>query len=171
MSYAYREAVKKNNGKKLTKTQLRKFLQKEPRINADGSPKYFTEQSHKDICDINNIIKTYDKTGLLNHVNNMEYQYGNLSGEDFKTMADTVIAAQEAFDGLPSHVRTEFRNSPEEFLRFMDNPDNREKAIQLGLIESDWTPGTDGLGEHIQNATQREKIEPAPSQGDPQPTE
>lgn len=162
MSFKYAQAYRENGNKKLTKTQLRKLLCKEPRVNTDGSPLYFTEQSHKNQCDINKIIPQYDRTGLLNHVNKMEYQFGDLTGEDYKTMADKVIQAQRAFDDLPSKIRTEFDNSPQKYLEFFNDPSNRDRAIKLGLIRSDWTPETDGLGEHINDESERRIKEPEP---------
>lgn len=31
----------------------------------------------------------------------------------------------------------------------MEDPSNRDEAIELGLIDKNWTENTDGLGEHV----------------------
>lgn len=162
MSKAYRIAKKENNGKDLSKEKFRKFLQKPGKINPDGSPCYFTEQAHRDTCQVSQIITKYDRTGILHHVNKIEAKYGDLSGDDFKTMADKVHDARKSFEELPSSIRKYFDNSPEHLLRFMENPGNRDKAIELGLIKGSWTPESDGLGEHITDESQRQAITPEP---------
>ena len=40
-------------------------------------------------------------------------------------------------------------NMEGELLHFMENPENRQEAIELGLINQAWTEETDGLGEHV----------------------
>ena len=47
MSQAYAEAVKANKNKKLTKSQLRKMLNKPGKRDSKGNLQYFTEQAHK----------------------------------------------------------------------------------------------------------------------------
>ena len=39
------------------------------RCYTDVSGESIVQQSHKDACDIRNILKDYDKTGLIRHVN------------------------------------------------------------------------------------------------------
>lgn len=112
-----------------------------------GSSK--TEQAHKKECDINNIIRKYDKAGLILQSQEFEDQVGNVTGVDFKTAMDLVTRSQQNFEKFPSHIRKRFKNSPEEFLKFMDDSNNRDEAIKLGLIKREWTPETDGLGEHV----------------------
>lgn len=137
---------------------MRIHCQRPGTMDKDGNPVYFTEQSHKRITDVNYIIKQYDKTGLIIHQNKIEAQYGDMTGDDYKTMLDTVIKAQNAFDELPSKIRKRFNNSPEEYLRFFEDPDNRDEAKQLGLIRADSHPDTDGLGEHVTETTIKKKL-------------
>lgn len=136
-------------GQPTTSPEMRVFCQRPGNHDEDGNPIYFTEQSHKINCDVNAIIKKYDKTGLISHISRFEAQFGDLSGNDFKTMTDKIINANNQFNNLPSEIRNRFQNNPEELLRFMENPLNRDEAIDLGLINRKWTPDTDGLGEHV----------------------
>lgn len=148
MGKAYREYAKMD-GIKTTSDEMRLFCIRPGKVDKDGNPLYFTEQSHKDQCDINNIIRKYDKTGVITHVSKFEGQFGDMTGLDFKDCQDKVIGAKRMFDELPSPIRKRFNNSPYDLLLFMEDPGNREEAISLGIINPDWTPETDGLGEHV----------------------
>jgi phage internal scaffolding protein len=159
MGKHFREAFNMDLEPKTT-PDMRIFCQRPGRQDKDGNPIYFTEQAHKNQCDVNHIIQKYDKTGLINHISRIEAKFGDLTGDDYKTMADRVINAQNMFNDLPAEIRKRFENSPENLLRFMDDPNNRNEAIQLGLIHENWTPDSDGLGEHIQSPDQRKKIDP-----------
>lgn len=153
MSNAFLE---KYGTKKQSKAEIRKWCQRPGRTLEDGSPAYVTEQAHKQQCDINEIIRKYDRTGLIMHTVKFEHKYGDATGTDFKTALDMVTGAQAMFDELPLHVKKRFKNSPEEYLRFFEDENNREEAIALGLINEAWTPETDGLGEHVPQGEQKE---------------
>lgn len=136
-------------GESRTSSAMRAFCSRPGRSDNEGKPLYFTEQGHKRECDVNLIIKKYDKTGLISHVNKFEANFGDLTGMDFKEANDLVINANNQFNNLPSHIRKRFNNSPEEFLRFFESDTNREEAIKLGLIPPDIAAELDGLGEHV----------------------
>ena len=72
-------------------------------------------------------------------------------------MMDTVVSVKAKFDEFPSDVRKRFRNDPVEFMKFFDDPVNRPEAIRLGLIRSDWTDDSDGLGEHVKRGENKVK--------------
>ncbi len=92
-----------------------------------------TEQCHRDECDINKIIAKYDRTGVLNHVNEFEARYEDLTGLDYQTMLNTVANAQSMFEGLPSEIRNQFANDPAKFISFMDDENNNEQMYEMGL--------------------------------------
>lgn len=148
MGKAYRD-LSGLEGQATTDLEMRLLCQRPGKKDAEGKPLYFTEQHHKRECDINYIIKKYDKTGLITHISKIEGEFGDLSGLDFKVMQDKVANAKTMFEMLPSKIRKEFKNNPYELLSFMDDEKNREKAIALGLINRDWTEETDGIGEHV----------------------
>lgn len=132
-----------------TSPEMRVMSMRPGKMDKDGKPIYFTEQAHKRMCDVNEIIKKYDKTGLITHISQYEARFGDMNGMEFKTAQDMVASAQSNFEALPSEIRNMFDNSPAALLDFMDDPSNREKAIELGLIKGSWTPETDGIGEHV----------------------
>lgn len=158
MSKEYREKT----GKELepsSSSEMRAHCQRPGKKNHDGSICYFTEQQYKDTCDVNKIIQKYDKHGLITHVSTIEAKYGDMTGADYKTAMDLVVNMRTMFNELPSEIRKRFDNSPEKYLTFMENPENRKEAIELGLINPNWTDATDGLGEHIKTDAEREKID------------
>ena len=65
-----------------------------------------TKQSFKDECDINNILSKYQKTGIVNHINQSEGQYGDFTSEqDYQKALNTVIQAQDMFSSrYPYHL-------------------------------------------------------------------
>lgn len=94
-----------------------------------------THQSFKDECDINRILHKYRKTGLIDHVNRYQGQYGDFSEvESFQDALQIVQDANEAFYTLPSELRKELGNDPAAFLDFVKNPENTEKMRSYGLL-------------------------------------
>lgn len=148
MGKAYREKFNKES-KRSVSLEMRELSQRPGNMDEEGNPVYFTEQAHKEQCDVNKIIRKYDRNGLISHVSRFEAQFGDVSGLEFKAMQDKVLHAKEEFNKLPSKIRNRFQNSPQKLLQFMDDANNRDEAIELGLINPQWTPESDGLGEHV----------------------
>lgn len=146
--------------------EMRLHCQRPGAKRGNGKPLYFTEQGHKKDCDVNEIIKKYDKTGLITHVSNFEAKFGDMTGLDFKQMQDKVANAKSMFNSLPAEIRDYFRNSPTDLLTFMEDPNNREKGIELGLIREDFDPSKDGFGEHVKDPDidAKKKEEPQPAE-------
>lgn len=113
------------------------FKYRFPKDNLDANGEEMpskTEQCHKDLCDIHKIIRTYDKTKLLSHVNEAVARYGDYTEvNEFKQSLDLVIDAQKTFAELPSHVRKRFGNDPGAFFEFATNPENKTELIKMGL--------------------------------------
>jgi len=161
MSKIYAEKYGLEHPDLVERTQMRKHCQRPGKTDSDGNILYFTEQNHKQECDINSIIRKYDKNGLINHVSNIEAKFGDVTGIEFQTAQNKVLEAKKMFGDLPSNIRKRFGNNPSELLSFLDDPGNRSEAETLGLIRADWSDDTDGLGEHIKEPKQRKKkVEP-----------
>lgn len=133
----------------LTKEEMRKYCQRPGRTDKDGKILYFTEQNHKKECDINLIIKKYDKTGLIDHIAKFEGSFGDHTQMDYKEAMDLITNSKKSFEQLPVEIKKRFNQDPGELLHFMEKPENRKEAIELGLINQAWTEETDGLGEHV----------------------
>ena len=104
--------------------------------DADGNHDGRTEQHHKDDVKIQNILKRYDKTGLITHVNAATARYGEFTDvNEYQEALNLVIDAQNSFDELPSDIRRRFGNDPGQFFEFATNPDNADEMVKLGLAE------------------------------------
>jgi phage internal scaffolding protein len=92
------------------------------------------QQHHKDECDINQILERFGKTGQI-PVTALKGTYGDFSGVyDYHTAMNTLIAAEEEFDALPAKLRAKFGNDPINLIDFMNDPQNKDEAIKLGLV-------------------------------------
>ena len=99
-----------------------------------------TEQSHKDECDMNYILKEYTKTGYIRHAKENEGRYDDISVQDFQDAMFKVAEANNLFNALPAGIRKEFGQDPAAFLGFVQNPDNAGRLQELGIIH-----GNDGV--------------------------
>jgi phage internal scaffolding protein len=92
------------------------------------------QQHHKDECDINVILERFGKTGMM-PVSAISAQYGDFTGvNDYHTALNTLIAAESEFDALPAHIRKQFANEPANLIEFLNDPKNKDQAIELGLV-------------------------------------
>ncbi len=99
-----------------------------------------TKQAHREECDINGILAKFQKTGLLDFVARHSPEYGDVSSVDFQKSMQDVARTKEMFAELPSSVRNHFDNDPAAFLEFIQDPENHEEAIELGLVEPEQDP-------------------------------
>lgn len=112
------------------------------RVYTPNTGPSLTKQSFKDECDVNNILRKYQKTGLITHSNPRSGTFDDLPSDiDFQQSMNTIIAAESAFTSLPSSLRRRFNNSPEEFLSFVYDPANTNELIELGLATNKSGPG------------------------------
>lgn len=92
-------------------------------------------------CDINNIMRKFDKTGVIEHVGNHGPSYEDApSYDDLHEAMNLVTHAQSMFAELPARIRAKFANDPAEFLEFVDDPDNRSEMALMGLIAPEPAP-------------------------------
>lgn len=100
-----------------------------------------TQQNLKDECDVNIIMKKYQKTGVLTHVREKAGQYGDFSEvPDYKAGIERIMAADALFAELPAKIRDRFSNDPSEFIEFASNPENLDEMRTLGLAPAKQVP-------------------------------
>lgn len=93
------------------------------------------QQHFKDECDINNILRQFNITGLIPE-SPLSPRYGDFTGiGDYHTALNQVIAAEDEFMTLPATLRARFENDPAQLINFLDNPENYNEAISLGLVD------------------------------------
>jgi phage internal scaffolding protein len=93
------------------------------------------QQHFRDECDINNILRQFNITGLLPEAP-LSPRYGDFTGiGDYHTALNQVIAAEDEFMSLPATIRARFENDPAQLIEFLDKSENKDEAIKLGLIK------------------------------------
>ena len=113
---------------------------RDPYTGAESKGIEFTEpsktlQSAAAECDIYNIINQFQTTGIVTHVASGIPQYVDVSEvPDYQSALEVIMNADEQFAALPSNVRREFDNDPGKLLEFIQNPDNYERGVELGLF-------------------------------------
>lgn len=104
------------------------------RVSHDFSEPRMTEQNHRKTCDVRTIMKKYERSGVIEHVNRYGGRYGDfLSASNYHEAMNQVLRAQDMFNSLPSSVRSRFENDPAKFLEFAQNHENAEALAEMGL--------------------------------------
>jgi phage internal scaffolding protein len=106
------------------------------RVTFDCGDKLITKQSHKAECDIHNILKQYQRTGIITHVAKARPTFTDLPDNiDYQTAMNTIIEAQDAFALLPAKVRDHFGNDPARFLGAFSDPKQADTLREFGLLK------------------------------------
>lgn len=98
-----------------------------------------TQQQFRDEADINYIISMYDSTGVMPTYHGDGQPAQPMFG-DFAELPDNaqdvynqMLAAKADFDSLPLDVRKRFDYDPAAFLAFVDDPNNLDELVAMGL--------------------------------------
>lgn len=111
------------------------FHRKHNRVRFSCGDELVTKQSFKAECDINNILKQYSKTGVINHVQSARPTYDDLPDAiDYQQSLNTLMEADQAFAGLPASVRNRFGNSPAAFLDALGDPAQEDYLREIGVL-------------------------------------
>lgn len=93
-----------------------------------------TKQDFRDECDINVLMARYERTGVLPTARLGNAFYVDAADlPDYQRSLQIVRDAHESFGALPARVRAEFENDPEAFVRFAQDPANKERLREWGL--------------------------------------
>ena len=94
-----------------------------------------THQSFAASADINNIMKRYERDGVIDHLNHYKGEYGDFTAvTDFHSAMNVVTNAQQMFMSLPAKIRGQFGNDPGAFLDYATDPENEDGMRELGLL-------------------------------------
>jgi len=94
-----------------------------------------TKQEFRQEADLNYQMARFAKTGMLPPAV-MQGVYADVSEYgDYAEVLRRVTAAQESFNALPPDIRFRFQNRPENLVAFLQDANNREEAVKLGLID------------------------------------
>ena len=119
------------------------------------------KQEFKDDADLNSIMRKFQKSDAIDHFAKYQGEYGGIGPANLQQAMNTVITAQTMFDELPSSVRNRFSNSPQDFLEFVQNPDNYQEAQELNI---GLAPEAEAIAIERQEAAKSEPVvaEPPP---------
>lgn len=108
---------------------------KGPRVDC-SKDKPLTQQSAKDECDVNVIIDRVKRGADIPSATVNPPMYGDFTviPTDLRECLNTVRQADELFMSLDAKVRRRFDNDPALMLDFLNDPANRQEAIDLGLV-------------------------------------
>lgn len=107
------------------------------RVQMKPEGESLTQQHFAKDADVRNIIKQYDRTGLIANVARGVAQYGDYSEvNEYRESLDMVNRANDNFMQLPAEIRQLFGNDAGTFFEFATNPENDKKMIELGLKEA-----------------------------------
>lgn len=111
------------------------------RVTLDASHDGRTRQEFADECDINVLLASYEKTGVLNHYNATRPDYLDVSEvPDLQSALEIVEKARTAFMTLPAKVRAEFENDPVKWMDYAQDPANLEQMRLWGLAKPQEEP-------------------------------
>lgn len=114
-----------------------------PRVQITFDPESGrTKQSHKDECDVNQIMARFQLTGAMTHFNKHQAHYEDMTGFDYTDAMQQIALANSMFEELPSSLRNRFQHDPANFLNFVQDPANKSEMAELGLLNEETTKAT-----------------------------
>lgn len=122
---------------KMAKTPFKTAYGQRERVQVETVGESLTQQHFAKEQDVRNIIKQYDRTGLISNVQRGIAQYGDFSEvNEYREAMDIVINANNTFAKLPSDVRQRFGNDAGAFMEFATNPQNADEMVRMGLAKA-----------------------------------
>lgn len=115
--------------------EIRSRYSKRHPVQLNTGSESYVQQQFKDDCDIHVIVNKF-RQGLPVHVMEQPPLFGDFSDvKDFQEAQNLIASTSQFFESLPSDLRARFGNNPAQFLEFVNNPDNIEEAISLGILQ------------------------------------
>lgn len=94
-----------------------------------------TQQHTAEQTDINYIVATFNKTGVLPQPVQLP-TYGDFTGvSDYQTALELIKQAEDGFNSLPADARAYFSNNPAYLLEYLDNAPDPQILADLGIAE------------------------------------
>lgn len=112
------------------------YTRKNGTIGCDtiNEEKTMTDQQFRDDCDVNIILKRLMAGQATPLPMSNKGVFGDFTNmPSYQESLQNVINANDAFMTLPSGVRTRFQNDPQQLMDFLNDKENVEESIKLGL--------------------------------------
>lgn len=121
-----------------------------------------TEQHSAGITDLNILIEKFTPDEVSAYIFQKNQARQEITGHDFtnepslQEAKNVHYALKQAYERLDPELKSNFKNHVE-FLKFIDNPQNQEKMIKLGLMtQKEINANTTNAPEATQERTQQE---------------
>lgn len=112
---------------------ISEILRQPVRVDFSNSPSRTKSEFAKE-ADINTIVRKAKKTGVLPS-GTRQPMYGDFSNSySFYKQQNAIAQANAEFMELPSDLRAKFGNNVANLLDYLQDPENKAEAIELGLI-------------------------------------
>ena len=119
---------------KTTKIKIRTAYSPNVRVGFATVGESKTDPIFAEDLKIQNMIKKYDSTNLLELVSNKTPQYIDLSDvTDLQSAMTKIQDAQETFMEVPATIRERFQNNPQTFYNFVNDKNNIDELVNMGL--------------------------------------
>ncbi len=127
----------------------------------DVSGESRTKQSMKKECDVNRIVASFQKTGLITHLAEGYPIFADVSElGDYRSVIEQVRAVDKYFAGLPAAVRTAFGNDASNFMDYLESGATVEELEKAGLSV------LEGRLVELVEVEEREAIDEPPEEAD-----
>lgn len=95
-----------------------------------------TKPEFQQQADINWIVKKWMTDGVWpGRPSFRKPEFGDFtSGLDYQKLVERIATVDAYFSDLPADIREEFQNDPGQLLDFLSDPENRDEAIEMGLL-------------------------------------
>ena len=96
-----------------------------------------TEKAHAEDVNIHNILKRFERTGVVEHINRFQGTYADyIDAPSYQEAMQQIAEAKTMFESVPARIRADFGNDPAAFIAFMQDPNQREAIEAYGLDAS-----------------------------------
>lgn len=146
------------------KHEIRKPFQEHDRSQQHPGGESLTHQSMAEQTDINYIMAKYEKSGVIQHLNRYQGQYGDFGDvPGYHEALQRVMDADDMFMSLPASIRDRFGNDPAKFIDFATDKSNLEEMRKMGLAPQPSAPSErSSLGEGDDGKAPKEPKKPEP---------
>lgn len=91
------------------------------------------KQAFKDECDINNIIRRWQSTGVCESHSSKKPVYGDFSGmPSYHESLNAILKVEDSFHELPAEERARFENDPANFYDYVMSANSEKSAEEAG---------------------------------------
>lgn len=110
------------------------YGQQPPRCFFETTGESMTQQHFQEETEINNILRSHDRNGVIQHIHKGNAIYADFSNiTDLSDALHQIKEAQSEFLNIPSKIREKFQNDAGQFFKFASDPNNLDELRNMGL--------------------------------------